>query len=81
MLFRSFRYAPRRLRGDDSALDALNKRVMEEVQASGTAFLTQTTLGGRFALRACVLHYATTESDLAALVDIVRQTGARLAVD
>jgi len=29
--------------------------------------------------RACVLHYATTESDLAALVEIVRETGARLA--
>jgi len=74
-----FRYAPPRLRGDDRALDALNKRVMEEVQASGAAFLTQTALGNRFALRACVLHYATTEPDLAALVDVVRQTGARLA--
>jgi aromatic-L-amino-acid decarboxylase len=49
------------------------------VQASGAAFLTQTTLGGRFALRACILHYATTESDLAALVDAVRETGVRLA--
>ena len=74
-----FRFAPPRLRGDDRALDALNKRVMEEVQASGAAFLTQTTLGGRFALRACILHYATTESDLAALVDAVRETGVRLA--
>jgi glutamate/tyrosine decarboxylase-like PLP-dependent enzyme len=74
-----FRYAPRHLRGDDRALDALNKRVMEEVQASGAAFLTQTTLRDRFALRACVLHYATTESDLAALVDAVRAAGARLA--
>ena len=34
---------------------------------------------GRFALRACVLHYATTESDLAALIDVVRETGVRLA--
>ena len=74
-----FRYAPAGLRGNDRALDALNKRVMEEVQASGAAFLTQTTLRDRFALRACVLHYATTESDLAALVDAVRETGARLA--
>jgi aromatic-L-amino-acid decarboxylase len=74
-----FRYAPAHLGGNDRALDALNKRVMEEVQASGAAFLTQTTLGERFALRACVLHYATTESDLAALVDAVRATGARLA--
>jgi len=74
-----FRYVPERMRGDDRALDALNKRLMEDVQASGRAFLTQATLGGRFALRACVLNYATTESDLAALVDVVRETGARLA--
>jgi len=74
-----FRYTPASLKGDDRALDALNERVMEEVQASGAAFLTQTTLGGRFALRACILHYATTESDVAALVDAVREMGARLA--
>jgi aromatic-L-amino-acid decarboxylase len=74
-----FRFAPPRLRRDDRALDALNKRVMDEVQASGAAFLTQTTLCGRFALRACILHYATTESDLAALVDAVREAGVRLA--
>jgi glutamate/tyrosine decarboxylase-like PLP-dependent enzyme len=74
-----FRYAPASWKGDDRALDALNKRVMEEVQASGAAFLTQTTLRDRFALRACILHYATTESDLAALIAAVRTTGARLA--
>src|SRR5712692_9762332 len=74
-----FRYTPPSLRGDAGALDALNERLMQDVQASGEAFLTQTTLGGRFALRACVLHYATTEADVAALVDVVRETGARLA--
>ena len=76
-----FRYAPVRLRGADERLDALNKRVMEEIQAGGAAFLTQTTLAGRFALRACVLHYATTEADVAALVDAVTGTGARLIVE
>jgi glutamate/tyrosine decarboxylase-like PLP-dependent enzyme len=74
-----FRYAPAHLRGDEPRLDALNQRVMEDVQASGAAFLTQTTLRGRFALRACILHHATTEADLAALVNVVRQTGERLA--
>jgi glutamate/tyrosine decarboxylase-like PLP-dependent enzyme len=74
-----FRYVPARLRGDAGALDALNERLMQDVQASGETFLTQTTLRGRFALRACVLHYATTEADVAALVDVVRETGARLA--
>jgi len=73
-----FRYAPARLRGDAAALDALNKRVMEQVQAEGAAFVTNTTIDGRFALRACILHYATTEDDVAALVETVRRTGAAL---
>jgi glutamate/tyrosine decarboxylase-like PLP-dependent enzyme len=63
------------------SFDALNRQVMEEIQAGGAAFLTQTTLDGRFALRACVLHYATTEADVAALVDTVTRTAARLAVE
>src|SRR5262249_27794138 len=74
-----FRYAPPDRRGDEAALDLLNKRIMEDVQSSGRAFLTQTTLGGRFALRACVLHYATAEADVDALVECVREAGGRLA--
>jgi glutamate/tyrosine decarboxylase-like PLP-dependent enzyme len=73
-----FRYAPPALRDDAARLDALNKRLMEQVQTEGAAFVTNTTIEGRFALRACILHYATTEDDVAALVDIIRRTGAEL---
>ncbi|HEV8141681.1 MAG TPA: pyridoxal-dependent decarboxylase, partial [Methylomirabilota bacterium] len=73
-----FRYAPPALRDDAARLDALNKRLMEQVQTEGAAFVTNTMIEGRFALRACILHYATTEDDVAALVDIVRRTGAGL---
>jgi len=45
------------------------------VQADGRAFLTNATVGGRFALRACVLHYGTSESDLELLVRAVREAG------
>jgi glutamate/tyrosine decarboxylase-like PLP-dependent enzyme len=84
-----FRYLPAALRDDPAGprashldtlnINDLNKAIMEEVQASGEAFLTQTTLHGQFSLRACVVHYATAEADLRALVDIVRRAGARLA--
>ena len=74
-----FRYAPPALRGDEPGLDALNKAVMERVQAEGAAFVTNATVRGRFALRACILHHATTEDDLDALVDAVRRGGAALA--
>jgi aromatic-L-amino-acid/L-tryptophan decarboxylase len=73
-----FRYVPPGASADAAALDALNKRIMETVQAEGHAFLTNTTLAGRFALRACVLHYGTTEADIDALVTAVREVGARL---
>jgi glutamate/tyrosine decarboxylase-like PLP-dependent enzyme len=74
-----FRYVPPGPRDDTPRLDALNKAIMEEVQAGGEAFLTQTTLRGRFSLRACVVHYATTEDDIRALLDVVRRVGARLS--
>ncbi len=74
----AFRYAPPALRGDDPSLDALNKKLMERLQSEGAAFLTNTTVHGRFALRACILHYGTTESDIAALIDVVRRTGSAL---
>jgi hypothetical protein len=48
---------------------------MEMVQTSGDAFLSSAMINGRFALRACVLHYATTPEDVAALISVVRRTG------
>lgn len=74
-----FRYVPQGWPRDDARLDGLNTAIMQEVQAGGEAFLTNAVLRGRFSLRACILHYATTEADLEALLDIIRGTGARLA--
>jgi len=74
-----FRYVPPEWTGDDARLDALNKRLVEDIQAEGQAFVTGTVLGGRYALHACVLHYGTSEADVDALVEIVREAGARLA--
>jgi Pyridoxal-dependent decarboxylase conserved domain len=60
-------------------LDTLNERLAERIQAEGRVFLTGTVLRGRYALRASVLHYGTTEADVDALVEAVRATGDRLA--
>jgi aromatic-L-amino-acid decarboxylase len=68
-----FRYLPPGLAGDDGKLDALNKDIMERVQAGGVAFLTNTTLADRFVLRACILHYATTERDIDTMLGAVRE--------
>jgi glutamate/tyrosine decarboxylase-like PLP-dependent enzyme len=75
----AFRYVPPGWSSDDSRLDELNKQLMERVQAAGSAFLTNTVIDGRFALRACVLHYDTDTADLEALVETVRDAGAACA--
>jgi len=72
-----FRYIPDSLREDEKQLDALNKRIMEEVQAGGKAFVNGTTLHGRFVLRSCALHYALTEDDVVAIITEVSQVGER----
>jgi aromatic-L-amino-acid decarboxylase len=73
-----FRYAPPEQRGNGEALDTLNKALLESVQLGGQAFLSSTTLGGRFVLRACIINPRTSRDDLDAVVDLVRATGARL---
>lgn len=70
-----FRYVPPELAGNEAALNALNKSIMERMQAGGTAFVTSATLDGRFLLRACILHYATTERDIDVMLEAVRDLG------
>jgi aromatic-L-amino-acid/L-tryptophan decarboxylase len=70
-----FRYVPDSLRGEEEQLDALNKRIMEEVQAGGKAFVNGTILRDRFVLRSCALHYALTEDDVVAIIEEVCRVG------
>lgn len=74
-----FRYAPPELAGNEEALDTLNKKIMERVQAGGIAFLTNSMLAGRFALRACILHYGTTEQDIDTMLETVGRAGLQPA--
>jgi glutamate/tyrosine decarboxylase-like PLP-dependent enzyme len=73
-----FRYAPPQLHADEKRLDALNKALLEALQRSGRAFLSGTTLDGRFVLRACIINPRTSAEDLERLVALVKDLGARL---
>jgi glutamate/tyrosine decarboxylase-like PLP-dependent enzyme len=65
-----FRYAPRNYAGD---LDALNERILVEVQRGGSTFLSNARVRGKFALRGCVLNYRTTERDMEIALEDVRR--------
>ncbi|HET7228951.1 MAG TPA: aminotransferase class V-fold PLP-dependent enzyme [Longimicrobium sp.] len=72
-----FRLAPPSLRGNEAALDALNRGVLTGVQLGGRAFLTGTVVRGVFWLRACIINHRATEADVDVMVDAVLDAAAR----
>jgi glutamate/tyrosine decarboxylase-like PLP-dependent enzyme len=80
-----FRFVPDGLRarlasGDDEEraqanleLDELNARIMHRVQRGGRAYLSNATVRGRYALRACITNFRTTSEDIKQTLDIVRE--------
>jgi glutamate/tyrosine decarboxylase-like PLP-dependent enzyme len=60
-------------------LNALNKAIMERVQADGRAFLTNAVIDGVYLLRACIVNFRTGEEDVRALIDEVVRAGRALS--
>jgi aromatic-L-amino-acid/L-tryptophan decarboxylase len=52
--------------------DERNRAVLHALQQGGKAFVSSTTLGGRFWLRACFVNHLTEERDVDVLIDAVR---------
>ena len=73
-----FRYVPSRGMSD-AELDRLNEGIMERVQKGGRAYLSNATVNGHFALRACITNFRTTKTDIEETVRIVREAGEELS--
>jgi glutamate/tyrosine decarboxylase-like PLP-dependent enzyme len=52
--------------GEAPDLNARNTAILEEVNRRGRVYLSNATIGGNFALRACITNHRTTEDDVAA---------------
>jgi aromatic-L-amino-acid decarboxylase len=75
-----FRYVPER-DVSDAELDRLNERIMERVQKGGRAYLSNATVTGKFALRACITNFRTTKADIEETVAAVREAVTRINAD
>jgi aromatic-L-amino-acid/L-tryptophan decarboxylase len=69
-----FRYVPRAGMSDPD-LNELNERVMAAVQKGGRAYVSNATVNGRFALRACITNFRTTKADIEETIAAVREAG------
>jgi aromatic-L-amino-acid decarboxylase len=63
-----FRAHPRGL-DDEAELDALNERIMNQINTAGSFFLSHTKLHGKFTIRVAIGNLRTTEQDIRDLWD------------
>jgi glutamate/tyrosine decarboxylase-like PLP-dependent enzyme len=78
----TFRFVPLDLPGDSTVvepyLNSLNEELLNRVQGSGEAFVSNAVIEGRYLLRACIVNFRTALSDVEALPEIVTRLGRKL---
>jgi len=70
-----FRYVANR---PVTEIDALNRAILQRIVRRGRVFLSNATLNGNFALRACFVNHRTVRADVVSVVDEVLAAGAEL---
>jgi aromatic-L-amino-acid decarboxylase len=66
-----FRYHPNNI-SDETKLEQFNAQIMEQVNATGEAFLSHTKLHGRYIIRLAIGNLGTTEKHIARVWDLVK---------
>jgi len=77
----TFRYVPGDMRMHAGAedverhLDTLNRALLDRLQRGGEMFVSNAIVSGRYVLRACIVNFHTTRSDIEAVPEIVARVG------
>jgi len=71
-----FRYRPAGM--ERNYLDKLNRNILQAVVRRGKVFLSNATIHGKFALRACIVNHRTTQGDVRQVVEEVLSVGRKL---
>jgi aromatic-L-amino-acid decarboxylase len=74
-----FRHVPPEM--PEAELDGHNERLLEALQRDGRVYLSNATVDGRLALRACITNFRTTKANAERTVGIVRELGERMAAE
>ncbi|MCC6345082.1 MAG: aspartate aminotransferase family protein [Bryobacterales bacterium] len=80
----TLRYVPPDLRASLGSpetgeyLDQLNQRLMEALEESGEAFVSNAVVNGRFALRFCIVNFRASTADIEAMPRLIERLGRRV---
>jgi glutamate/tyrosine decarboxylase-like PLP-dependent enzyme len=73
----TFRYVGAKSR-DEKYLNELNAAILEKLQKDGSVYPSNAVIGGRFAIRACIVNFRTQSADVRALVEATVAAGRAL---
>jgi aromatic-L-amino-acid/L-tryptophan decarboxylase len=59
----------------EAHLDALNRELLDRLQRGGEIFVSNAVIGGRYALRACIVNFHTTLADVRAVPRVAARVG------
>jgi hypothetical protein len=80
----TLRYVPQELRAEQGSpeteeyLNELNRRLLEAMERSSEAFISNAVISGKYALRFCIVNFRTSTGDIEAMPPLVARLGRRI---
>ncbi len=80
----TLRYVPQELRAElgseqkEEYLNELNRRLLEAIEKSGEAFVSNAVIAGKYALRFCIVNFRASTGDIEAMPHLVARLGRRI---
>jgi aromatic-L-amino-acid decarboxylase len=62
----------------EAELNPLNELLLNDLQRNGEVFLSNAIIGDKYCLRACIVNFRTSETDIEEVIDIIVRSGRRL---
>ena len=63
---------------NETYLNTLNQKLLNELQQGGEVFLSNTVVGNKYCLRCCIVNFRTTRKDILEIVDIIVRQGKKM---
>ena len=64
---------------DETYLNTLNEKLVNELQRGGEVFLSNAVVAGKYCLRACIVNFRTTQQDISETIQIIVREGRKIS--
>ena len=71
-------FAQRGAEQTEEYLNELNRRLLEAIEKSGEAFISNAVIAGKYALRFCIVNFRASACDIEAMPQLVARLGRRI---